>query len=60
MITEFDISKVELQCNIGGNSGMDDHFRIGCVIEIGKFDIRRLTCTSFHPPDFPIFTYLFI
>ena len=44
MITEFDISKVELQCNIGENSGMNDHFDIGSVFEIGKFDIKRLTC----------------
>ena len=47
MITEFDISKVELQCNIGEKSGMDDHFDIGRVFEIGKFDITRLTCISF-------------
>ena len=44
MITEFDISNVEIQCNIGGNSGMDDHFDIARVFEIGKFDITRLTC----------------
>ena len=44
MITEFDISKVELQCYIGENLGMDDHFDIGRVFEIGKFDITRLTC----------------
>ena len=25
-------------------SGMDDHFDIGCVFEIGMFDITRLTC----------------
>ena len=24
---------------------MDDHFDIGQVFEIGKFDITRLTCT---------------
>ena len=28
----------------GKNSGMDDHFDIGRVFEIGKFDITRLTC----------------
>ena len=48
MITEFDISKVELQCNIGEKSGMDDHFDIGRVFEIGKFDITRLTCISWN------------
>ena len=46
MITEFDISKVEIQCNIGENSGMDDHFDIAHVFEIGKFDITRLTCMT--------------
>ena len=25
---------------------MDDHFDIGRVFEIGKFDITRLTCIS--------------
>ena len=28
----------------GKKSGMDDHFDIGRVFEIGKFDIARLTC----------------
>ena len=46
MITEFDISKVEIQCNIGEKFGMDDHFDIARVFEIGKFDITRLTCIS--------------
>ena len=27
---------------------MDDHFDIGRVFEIGKFDITRLTCTSIY------------
>ena len=31
----------------GKNSGMDDHFDIGRVFEIGKFDITRLTCSIF-------------
>ena len=44
MITEFDISKVEIQCNIGDNSGMDDHFDLARVFKISKFDIARLTC----------------
>ena len=44
MITEFHISKVEIQCNIGGNSEMDDHFDIARVFEIGKFGITMLTC----------------
>ena len=26
---------------------MDDHFDIGRVFEIGKFDITRLTCIKF-------------
>ena len=29
---------------------MDDHFDIGRVFEIGKFDITRLTCISFLCP----------
>ena len=45
MMTEFDINKVEIQCNIGKCSGMDDHFDIDQVFEIGKFDIEGLTCT---------------
>ena len=27
---------------------MDDHFDIGRVFEIGKFDIARLTCNKFR------------
>ena len=31
---------------------MDDHFDIGCVFEIGKFDITRLTCKTFPKRKF--------
>ena len=30
---------------------MDDHFDIGRVFEIGKFDIRRLTCSITPDPE---------
>ena len=30
---------------------MDDHFDIGSVFEIGKFDITRLTCIWFYVPE---------
>ena len=29
---------------------MDDHFDIGRVFEIGKFDITRLTCITIYIP----------
>ena len=36
--------------------GMDDHFDIARVFEIGKFDITRLTCT--HNLTLTFFFYL--
>ena len=37
---------------------MDDHFDIGRVFEIGKFDITRLTCICFNrSPKFAMYKY---
>ena len=44
MISEFDISEVEIQCNIGEKFRKGRSHDIARVFEIGKFDITRLTC----------------
>ena len=44
MITKFDINRFEIPSKIEKCSAIDDHFDIGCIFEISKFDVARLTC----------------
>ena len=37
---------------------MDDHFDIGRVFEIGKFDITRLTCIYLTSQNNPVVTVM--
>ena len=43
--TKFDINMFKYISCIVKCLGVDDHFYISCVFEIGKFDIARLACT---------------